>query len=225
MKKLLLFAFIGLCLLSCKENSRPEKTSENKTKDSLEIQDRIAQANGLKNFDDIQEIDFTFNVKVNDSVKSSRAWHWEPHSKKISLTQGDITQSYMKKDSLTEKDKEIDRKFINDSYWLLFPFQLVWSDASFSSKKNVEAPISHKKMDKLIVSYNDKGGYTPGDTYEIYYGDDLMIKEWVYKAAGGGREMATTWEDYEDFKGIKIAKSHKSADGSFEIFFSDIEIK
>lgn len=225
MKKLLLFTCIGLCLISCKENSRSEKTTENKAKDSLEIQDKIAQANGLKNFDDVREIDFTFNVKVNDSVKASRAWHWEPRSKKISLTQEDITQSYVKKDSLTEKEKEIDRKFINDSYWLLFPFQLVWSDASFSSEENVEAPISHKKMDKLIVSYNNKGGYTPGDTYEIYYGDDLMIQEWVYKAAGGGREMATTWEDYEDFKGIKIAKSHKSADGSFEIFFSDIEVK
>ena len=52
-----------------------------------------------------------------------------------------------------------------------------------------------------------------------------MIREWVYKSSDGGREMATTWEDYKDFKGIKIATMHKSKDDSFELFFDDISVE
>ncbi len=80
-------------------------------------------------------------------------------------------------------------------------------------------------MNMITVSYPSEGGYTPGDSYDIYFDDKHMIQEWVYKASGGGREMATTWEDYQDYKGVKIAKSHKTADGGFELYFSDISVE
>lgn len=225
MKKSLLLLALICSFSACKENknSQPETSSEN-TVDTSEIEYKIAAAHGLENFDEVEEIKFTFNVKVNDTVRTSRAWSWKPKSNEIRLTDGDISQTYTKTDSIAEDDKEIDAKFINDSYWLLFPFQLVWSDAEISEEEKAEAPISNTEMNKLVASYKNKGGYTPGDAYEIFYEDDLLLKEWVYKSADGSREMPTTWEDYEDFNGLKIAKSHKSPDGSFELFFSDIEV-
>lgn len=130
----------------------------------------------------------------------------------------------MKKDSLGDSEKSIDSKFINDSYWLLFPFQMEWSNAKISDPKEATAPISGDQMKMLTVSFPSEGGYTPGDSYDIYYDDDLMIQEWVYKSADGGREMATTWEDYKNYDGIKIARSHKNKEGNFELFFTDIEV-
>ncbi|WP_037315282.1 hypothetical protein [Salegentibacter sp. Hel_I_6] len=224
MKKLLLFTFLFSVLISCKNNET--KIGEKvETEDAKSIEQQIAEAHGLNNFDEVEEIQFTFNVKVQDSVRTSRSWTWKPQTDEIRLTEGDISRNYTKTDSIAESDKDIDQKFINDSYWLLFPYQMVWSDAKISEEKTGTAPISKEEMNYLEVSYKDEGGYTPGDTYVVYYDDDLLLKEWIYKSADGNREMPTTWEDFEDFQGLKIARSHKSPDGSFELFFSDIEVK
>ncbi len=221
MKKLLLLTFFTVILFSCKNDKDPEVSEEK----NMETYEKIAMANGLEEFDSISKIKFTFNVKVNDSLRSSRRWVWDTKSDKISLTEKDSVMSYVKKDSIVEDKKMIDQKFVNDSYWLLFPYQLKWSNADFSEVKMAEAPISGKEMKMLTVSYPTEGGYTPGDSYDIYFNDDYMIQEWVYKPSGGGGNMATTWEDYGDFDGVKIARSHKSKDGTFELSFSDISVE
>ncbi len=223
MKKLLVLLALGCFALSCNDNKKEEESP--KENQNLEIHEKIAMANGFKEFDSISEIKFTFNVKVNDTLRSERHWVWNLENDKISLTEKDSTISYIKKDSLAKEKEYIDQRFVNDSYWLLFPYQLEWSNADISETKTAKAPISGEEMQMLTVSYPSKGGYTPGDSYDIYFDDDYMIQEWVYKASGGGREMATTWEDYEDFQGVKIAKMHKSADGSFELYFTDISVK
>lgn len=223
MRKLLFVVLIGSFLISCNDNKKEKKAiAENP---NLEIHEKIAMANGFEKFDSISKIKFTFNVKVNDTLRSERRWAWNLKSDKISLTEKDSIMSYTKKDSLAKDKEYIDQRFVNDSYWLLFPYQLKWSRADFSEVKTANAPISGDEMQMLSVSYPSEGGYTPGDAYDIYFDEDYMIQEWVYKAAGGGREMATTWEDYKDFKGVKISTMHKSKDGNFELFFTDISVE
>ncbi|HEY9185917.1 MAG TPA: hypothetical protein VIM94_11380 [Salegentibacter sp.] len=221
MKKAILLLSI-LFIIGCKNENKEATSSEEKQVETLA--QKIAWAHGFDNFEDVEEIKFTFNVRVGDSVRTSRSWHWKTNSDEIRLTEGDISRTYIKDSSIADDEKELDQKFINDSYWLLFPFQLVWSDAEISEEKKAEAPISKKEMRNITVSYPSEGGYTPGDSYEIFFEDDLLLKEWIYKSADGTRESPTTWENYEDFKGLKIAKSHKSPDGSFELFFSGIEV-
>ncbi|MDR9456508.1 MAG: hypothetical protein RI572_03770 [Salegentibacter sp.] len=221
MKKTVLLLSI-LFVISCKNEKRSEISLEENKEET--IAQEIARAHGFENFKDVEEIKFTFNVKVGDSVRTSRSWHWKTSNDEIRLTEGDISRTYVKDDSIADDEKELDQKFINDSYWLLFPFQLVWSDAEISEEKKAEAPISKKEMRNITVSYPSEGGYTPGDSYEIFYEDDLILKEWIYKSADGSRKSPTTWEDYKDFNGLKIARSHKSPDGSFELFFSGIEV-
>ncbi|TQI69922.1 hypothetical protein JM79_0817 [Gramella sp. Hel_I_59] len=223
MKKLLLTFLAGITLMSCNEDKKKEVTPEEDP--NLEVHEKIAMVNGFEEFDSIKKIKFTFNVKVNDSLRSERRWNWNVDTDKISLTENDSVMSYTRKDSLAEDKKYIDQRFVNDSYWLLFPFQLKWSLADLSEPKKAKAPISGDEMQMLTVSYPKDGGYTPGDSYDIYFDDEFMIREWVYKSSDGGREMATTWEDYKDFKGIKIATMHKSKDDSFELFFDDISVE
>lgn len=224
MKKLLLFTFLFSAFISCK-NNETKIGQEVETEAEKSIAQQIAEAHGLNNFDEVEEIQFTFNVRVEDSLRTSREWTWKPQTGEIRLTEGDISRNYTKTDNIAEDDKDIDQKFINDSYWFLFPFQMVWSDAEISEEKTGIAPISKEEMKYLEVSYKDEGGYTPGDTYVVYYNDDYLLEEWIYKSADGQREMPTTWEDFEDFQGLKISKSHKSPDGSFELFFTDIKVK
>ncbi|AVR44054.1 hypothetical protein C7S20_01575 [Christiangramia fulva] len=221
MKKFILLFSLSLFLLSCNDQKQKEKKLEDMN-EPASAADKIAFANGIKKFDSIKKLEFTFNVEVNDTIRSKRHWAWHPDTHKITLTEKDTVMSYIKKDSLSEKDKKIDRKFVNDTYWLLFPFQLEWSNAEISEVKKAQAPISGEEMKMMSVNYPSQGGYTPGDTYDIYFNDDYMIQEWVYKPSGGGNPLATTWEDYHDFEGIKIAREHKGKDGNFKIFFSDI---
>ena len=221
MKKLSLLALLFLAIVSCKNESKEEAISEDK---ELTVIDKIAQANGLDEFNQVEEITYTFNVKVNDSLRTSRAWKWQPQTNMVTLTTPDSTVTYNHKTEATAHEKT-DQRFINDKYWLLFPYQMMNDRMDYEHKTEVTAPISGEKMQQVTVKYPSDAGYTPGDVYEVYFGDDFMIKEWVY-LSGGSRErpLATTWENYKDFDGIKIAQNHKSKDGSFELFFTDVEV-
>jgi hypothetical protein len=213
MKKTLLFLPLLLLLFSCAEE-----------KEQTIIQD-IAEANGIEEFDDVEELRYTFNVKVNDTLRTSRAWTWKPKSGEVSLTTPDSTVSYNHISEAAANEKT-DQKFINDQYWLLFPFHLAWDDMEWEHTKEATAPISGEQMQRVTVKYPGEAGYTPGDMYEIYFGEDNMIREWVY-LSGGSREnpFATTWENYEEHRGIPIAKTHRNKDGSFELFFTDVSVE
>ncbi len=189
------------------------------------IVQKIADANGIENFEDVKELRYTFNVRVNDSLRTSRAWTWRPQNKTATLTTPDTTVTYNYETEASQHE-QTDQRFINDQYWLLFPLHLAWDEMEWEHIEEVPAPISGEKMQRVTVTYPDGAGYTPGDVYEIYFGDDYMIREWVY-LSGGSREnpFATTWEDYEEHNGIPIAKMHRNADGSFELFFTDVSIE
>lgn len=228
MKKISLLFLAVTLLMSCKNDQNSQETVNNgstEPREEMTPQKEIAMANGLKEFDNIENLEFTFNVEVNDTLRSSRHWKWNTKTGKISMTEKDSTITYTKNDSVSESDKYIDQRFINDTYWLLFPYQLEWSDANISKVSEKAAPISGDTLQMLTASYPSEGGYTPGDSYDIYFNEDNMIQEWVYKSANGKREMPTTWEDYEDHKGLKIAKMHQSPDGSFKLFFTDIKVE
>lgn len=224
--------FLLLVLIGCNNS---QKSSENSTsnelmkeKDSIEnldIRHRIANANGFQNWKDVSEIAFTFNVDRGEN-HFDRSWIWKPKTGDVSIMSAKDTLNYNRAqmDSLNMKT---DAAFINDKYWLLAPFQLVWDDGiTFSEKENAVAPISKDTLDRLTIVYKNEGGYTPGDAYDFFYDKDFKIKEWNYRQ-GNSLEpsMSTTWEAYEDFNGIEIAKTHKDSTGNFKLYFTKISVK
>lgn len=223
MNKIYLFIILIAALMSCKNENRPAASVETNTTDEP-ITTEIALANGYSNFEDVERLNFTFNVKVNDTLRSQRSWTWFPQEDRVDLTENGQTTSYINDGDFDEEEQAIDQKFINDTYWLLFPFHLVWSDYEFSQDRSAVAPISGEEMKQLTISYTNDGGYTPGDTYHLYLdNEDSLIKEWTYESSNG-RSLSTTWEDYETFNGITISKMRRSADNSFQLFFTDIDV-
>lgn len=221
MKNFFVIIFAILVLTACRNDGSTTQRDATRTDDP--ITNEIAMANGYGNFEDVRQLNFTFNVRVNDTVRSQRTWNWFPGEDRVELTEQGVTSSYVNRGDLSEEDKAIDQKFINDTYWLLFPYQLVWSDYESEHDRNAIAPISKEPMQMLSIKYPGEGGYTPGDTYHIFFKDDNMIREWTYESSGG-RSLSTTWEDYETFNGITIAQMHKSEDESFQLFFTDIDV-
>lgn len=236
-KVLVILSFILLCV-ACNTNTK----KENKYEEDIEVRDpepvvdnnkkkipttieAIASANGLQHWDKVKEIKFTFNVD-RDSSHYHRSWSWKPKNDMVTLIseQDTITYNRTQLDSISIK---ADQRFINDKYWLLAPFNLVWDAASFTSKHEAKAnaPISNIEMQKLTIVYKNKGGYTPGDAYDFYFQGDFSIKEWVFRK-GNQQEpsMITSWEDYQKFNGIKIAKTHMLHEGNRKLYFTGIEV-
>lgn len=190
------------------------------------ILEKVANANGLQNWKDVEEIKFTFNVD-RDTTHFERTWTWKPKTNDITATsaEGTIDYNWASMDSIANKTNA---GFINDKYWLLAPYQLVWDANNVSHTHNKEsvAPMSKKAMQKLTIVYGGEGGYTPGDAYDFYFGDDLIIQEWVFRKSNQAEpSMITSFEDYKMLKGLNIATMHKMGEGNFKLYFTNLEVK
>ncbi|TWO34319.1 hypothetical protein E1J38_000260 [Seonamhaeicola sediminis] len=207
----------SLCLLvlcfSCKQiDEKAKETSK------LSIAKQIANAHGFENWDKVKEIQFKFG--------KNRLWNWNPKTDDIKLITDKDTIIYNRK-SIDINYIKTDRAFINDKFWLLIPFQLVWdTSASISEPIKELAPISKNMMNKITITYPKEGGYTPGDAYDIYFDKDLIIKEWVFRK-GNKQEpsLINTFENYQDFKGIKLALDHKRINGKGGVKFTSVQLK
>jgi hypothetical protein len=213
MKKILIIISIINVCYSCKqkrETIQPEV--------ELSIAEKIANAHGYENWKNVSEITFTFAGK--------RSWIWKPKTDDISLIREQDTIHYnrAKMDSTFIK---FDRGFINDKFWLLIPFQLVWDEnANISEPEKATSPIAGIEMNKITLTYSNLGGYTPGDAYDIYFSNDYIIKEWGFRKSNQDKAgLINTFEYYQDFNGLKIALDHKKAEDDWNLQFTDVNVK
>ncbi len=222
---------ILISIIACKDNKISEKRSSEKNRstidsiENLDLAHKIANANGYENWKNVLEIAFTFNVNRGKN-HFERSWVWNPKSGNVAMISSQDTIKYNRSqiDSLLLKT---DAAFINDTYWLLAPFQITWDkSASFTEKEQCIAPISKDTLNQLTITYGNNGGYTPGDAYDFFYDENFKIKEWNFRQGNAKTpSMTTTWEDYENFKGIELAKTHRDSTGNFKLYFSNISVK
>jgi hypothetical protein len=219
MKNTILIILIILCV-SCKKNHK--NTIKQK---ELSIAEKIANAHGYNHWKNVSKIEFTFNVNK-DSSHSQRSWRWEPKSNIVSFLAGKDSIITYNRAKIDTTKINIDKDFINDKFWLLIPFQLVWDkNASISEPTKAEAPISKSTMNKITLTYpSDGGGYTPGDAYDLYFGEDYLIKEWVFRKGNNETpSLINTFENYQVYNDLKIATAHKIPSGT-SINFTNINV-
>ena len=208
-------------MISCKSDKKNIQKDDIK---SLSISEKIANAYGFENWKNVSEIAFTFNVD-RDSSHFERSWKWNPKTNDVLMISGQDSVVFNRKhvDSLS---MNADKAFINDKFWLLVPFQLQWDQtASISEASKNEAPISNTLLNKITLTYPDNGGYTPGDAYDIFYNDNFLIEEWVYRKANSKTpSLITTWENNQDFNGIKIGMDHIKSEGNWKLYFSNVKV-
>ncbi len=206
-----------LFILSCKKDGKVPEIE-------LSVSEKIAHANGIENWDKVSQIEFTFNVDV-DSSHFERSWIWSPKSNNVSLITKKDTISF-NRSKIDSTNLSADKSFINDKFWMLFPFQLVWDEGtSISNSIKSEGPISKKKFNKITISYSSQGGYSPGDAYDVFFDDDYIIREWIYRKANTSEpSLICSFENYQDFNGIKIALDHKKTDQIWNLNFSHIKV-
>ena len=215
---------LGLLIsIGCKTE---KKSTSPKPEKELTVLEKIAFANGYQNWSDIKQLKFTFNVD-RDTSHFERKWIWNPQINEVTGISNGDTATYLRSEADSTIAK-VDAAFINDKYWLLAPFQLIWDSNNITNEHSLkaEAPISKKTMQKLTVVYGNEGGYTPGDAYDFYFEDDYLLDEWVFRKGNQPEpSMITTWEDYSDINGLKIAKMHQNTEGNFKLYFTEVDAK
>ncbi len=217
----LCIAFL-IILSSCKTEQKETKTPNPVPKTILE---EIADAHGYQHWKKVDKLAFTFNVD-RDSTHFERSWVWKPKANMVKAIAGNDTLLYQR-NNLDSISLKRNAGFVNDRYWLLAPFNLIWDANNFEHTLVAKdtAPISQKPMQKLTIVYGNEGGYTPGDAYDFYFGDDFLIKEWVFRKTNQQEpSMITTWENYTEKNGIKFATDHKKDKETFNLYFTDVVI-
>ena len=199
------------------------------TESQTALRNRIGKAVGVSDFDRIEALRYTFNVKIGDR-QIRRSWIWEPGPDRVvlDLKAEDGGADYNRREvAASETLRSVDARFINDNYWLLFPLHVYWdADAAVTDAGKTDFPIGPGTGRRVVVSYPGKVGYTPADVYEIFLDDDFRIREWIYRKGGAtAPTRITTWEDYRRLGPLTVSLDHRSADGSFRLWFTDVGVK
>jgi len=194
--------------------------------ESASIPDKLAEAYGISHFTEVNSLEFVFHVQKGEK-HVARHWKWFPNEKRVVLLSGEGGKSYHQNSEMTEEEKAIDAQFVNDSYWLLFPFQVKWDRSNLLTlvQEDATSPISQQKSTLLTVQYKNDDGYSPGDAYDLYLSEKNEIIEWTYRKGGGKPTKTTTWEGVMDFNGLKIATKHQDKSGTFKLWFDGIVVE
>ncbi len=201
------------------------------------ISEQIAKTYGLDSFGQIEQIRYTFNADLGGG-KLSRTWVWEPKAGHVSYEGKDkagkpVKLTYLRSQLSSQpavvKD-EIDPAFFNDQYWLLFPLHLSWDSSAEAEETGMhKLPLGKGSASRVVVKYPSQGGYTPGDTWELFLGTDNRIQEFIYHRGGSAKPtvVVASWRDYKKAGPLLVSLDHRgTGDGKpLRIFFSDVSVK
>ena len=202
------------------------------------IAEQIAKTYGLDSFGQIEAIRYTFNIQF-PGVNLSRSWVWEPKTGQVSYESKDkdgkpVKVTYQRSQLASQPDNvknEIEPSFVNDQYWLVFPLHVVWdSSPNVDDAGMHKLPLGKGSAEQVVVKYPaEAGGYTPGDTWELYVGKDNRVEEFIYHRGGPKKPsvVIATWAGYKKAGPLLISTEHRgTADGKpLHLFFSDVAVK
>jgi hypothetical protein len=202
------------------------------------IADQIAKTYGVDSWGQIEAIRYTWNAQF-PGVNISRSWTWEPKTGQVSFDgktkdgkplKVTYNSNQLGSQPAVVKD-EVEPGFINDQYWTLFPFHVVWDgSATVTDDGMKKLPQGSGSAKRVVVKYPaEAGGFTPGDTWELYVGKDNRVEQFAYHRGGTTKPslVIATWAGYKKAGPILFSTDHRgTADGKpLHIFLSDVAVK
>jgi len=190
------------------------------------ILEEIAKTYGLDSFGNVEGIRYTWNGEITGLFKASHVWEWEPKTGKVTFEGTDkdgkpVKVSYVRSElnSAPANVKEVvEPSFVNDNYWLLFPLHAYWDKSATVTDEGMQKlPLGKGTAEKVVVKYPaEAGGFTPGDTWELFVGQDKRVEEFVYHRGGDKKPtlVTATWVAYKKAAGLLFSTDHRgTADG------------
>lgn len=201
------------------------------------IVEKLARTYGLEHFGQIEAIRYTFNAEL-PGINLSRSWVWEPKTDQVTYEGNDksgkpVKVTYLRSalgSQSAEVQENIDPGFLNDQYWLLLPFHVSWdTSATVQDAGMQKLPLGDGSAEKVVVKYPSDGGYSPGDTWDLYVGTDGRIQEMVYHR-GGPKKPGTviaTWAAYKQAGPLLVSLDHPGTadEKPVHVSFSNVAVK
>lgn len=189
--------------------------------------EQLAKAYGLDSWGQIEAVRYTFNLDIPAfKLTLSRTWTWEPKTGNVTYESKDkdgkpvkisYNRSQLNSAPADVKD-EIEPNFVNDNYWFIFPFHANWdTSATVTVKQNQKLPIGAGTAKLVSVKYPaEVGGYTPGDTWDLYVGKNGRVVQFIYHRGGTKKpsNVTSTWAGYKMAGPLLVSTEHRgTADG------------
>jgi hypothetical protein len=198
----------------------------------------MAKTYGLDSFDQVEGLRYTFNLEF-PGLKVSRTWEWAPKTGEVTYQTKDkdgnpVKVTYKRSELSSQPDNvknEVEPAFNNDMYWLLFPLHAVWDKSAKVTDEGMQKlPIGDGSAEKIVVKYAPEvGGYTPGDTWELYLGPDHRVVAFAYHRGGPKKPslVIATWAGYKKAGPLLFSTDHVgTADGgALHLTFTDVAVK
>jgi hypothetical protein len=236
--RLLIFGVVVLVATSCSKKQPPvPERPQSVPEQAPPARERIAKTYGLDSFKQVEGIKYTFAVQF-PGVNVIRSWEWEPKTDKVSYEGKDkdgkpVKVTYLRSQISSQPDvvkNEVDPNFVNDNYWLLLPFHVYWDQSpSVTDQGMNKLPVGDGSAELISVKYPADGGYTPGDTWDLFVDKDNRIEQMVYRRGGPKKPsvVIATWEGYKKAGPLVFSTDHRgTADGQpLQVTFSDVSVK
>ncbi len=201
------------------------------------VVEKLAKAYGFDSYGEIDAVRYTFNLTF-PGVNLSRSWTWEPKTNQVTFEGKDqsgkpVKVTYRRTElngqPANVKD-EVDPGFINDNYWFMLPFHVYWdTSATVTDQGMKKLPLGKGSAQLISVKYPNEGGYTPGDTWDLYLGKDYRIQQMVYHRGGPKKPslVVASWAGYKKGGPLLVSTEHSgTADGkALHLTFTNVAVK
>src|SRR5207245_7206689 len=159
------------------------------------IAEQIAKTYGLDSFGQIDAIRYTFNAQF-PGVNLSRSWVWQPKADQVSYEGKDkdgeaVKATYVRSQLNSQPanvQDDIDPGFVNDNYWLLFPFHAYWDSS---------ATVTDHGMHKLPLGKDRKSTRLNSSHGSISYAVFCLKKKKIVKNKSIHRAITYALEHIE----------------------------
>lgn len=201
------------------------------------LAEQVAKTYGLDSYGQIDAVRYTFNLQF-PGVVLARTWTFEPKTGQVTYEGKDkegkpVKATYLRSQLSSQSDaikNDIDPGFINDNYWFMLPFHVYWDTSANVQDRGAQPLPQGSGSARLIsVKYPSDVGYTPGDTWDLYIGNDNRIQAMVYHRGGPKKPslVVASWDGYKKAGPLLVSTEHNgTADGGpLRLFFTDVAVK
>lgn len=194
--------------------------------DGAALAQQVAERAGVTAFEKLDHFAFTWTHHPSGTERSY-AWNRRAHTVTVTTAEGSTvvpTQG-----DVPEAHQDAHSAFINDSYWALFELHLAW-DQGVDFENLGEQPVPGfddlGPLRALAVQYGSEGGYTPGDRYVLYLGDDGLPVAWAFHR-GGAEEasLVTLRGEWVEVGGVQVPTNFTTPDGKAFISIGGLSVR
>lgn len=191
-----------------------------------------ARRYGAAAFHRVGALHYTFKVRF-QGKDVERRWTWFPRQDSVLYSGKDtaglaVTAAWSRRNRFSMESpsvKPLDRWFVNDRYWLLFPLHLAWDKGLRLESAAAPSGAGAGEAWRLTAVYPAEGGYTPGDAYDLFLDTAGTVKRWIYRKGNApGPTREARWSAPAAIGPLWISLERRGPEGDFRLWFEDVRV-